>query len=189
MPFTTGFSLKPGESKVLTMSDSWLGEIWARTYCSTDSNGVFSCLTGKCHSSTLECDGRDPTSPATFTEFNLNTKSNGIDYSSVSVVNGYNLPIMVQPQVGGGSDGCLTTSCMLHLNKICPLQLKIMRGLDCIGCKSTGKTFSKYSESFKKACPRANVNTTETFQGVCPATNYVLTFCPRYVSQSMFVVY
>ncbi|WJX55744.1 hypothetical protein P8452_41476 [Trifolium repens] len=179
VPFTTGFSLQPGESKVLTMSDSWLGKLWGRTYCSTDSTGVFACLTGECASSTMECDGRDSTSPATLAEFNLNTKSNGIDYSGVSVVNGYNLPIMVQPQVGGGSDGCLMTSCMVHLNQICPLQLKMMRGRDCIGCKSTGQTLSKYSESFKKACPRANVNSTETFQAVCLSTNYVITFCPR----------
>ncbi|KAK2426968.1 pathogenesis-related thaumatin protein 3.5 [Trifolium repens] len=110
VPFTTGFSLQPGESKVLTMSDSWWGKLWGRTYCSTDSKGMFTCLTGECASSTMECDGRDSTSPVTFAEFNLNTNSNGFDYFGVSVVNGYNLPMMVQPQVGGGCGDCLMTS-------------------------------------------------------------------------------
>jgi hypothetical protein len=140
---------------------------------------MFSCLTGDCASSTMECDGRDSFSPATIAVFNLNAKSNRVDYFGVSVVNGYNLPMMVEPQVGSGSGDCLMTGCMVHLNKICPLELKMMRGRDCIACKSTGQPLSKYSESFKKACPHANVDATETFQGVCASTDYLITFCPR----------
>jgi hypothetical protein len=93
-----------------------VGKIMGETYYSTDSKRMFTCLTGECASSIMECDGRDSTSPATFAKINLNTKSNGFDYFRVSVVNGYNLPMMVQPQVGGGSGDCLMTSCMLHLN-------------------------------------------------------------------------
>jgi hypothetical protein len=179
VPFTTGFSLQAGESKILTMSDSWRGEVWGRTYCTTDSKGIFTCLTGECASSMIECDGRYSNSPATFAEFNLNTKSNGLDYFGVSVVQGYNLPIMVQPQARGRRGDCLMKSCMIHLNRICPLELKLMRGGDCIACKSSGQPLSKYSKSFKKACPDANVNATDTLHGICVSTNYIITFCPR----------
>jgi hypothetical protein len=127
----------------------------------------------------MGCNGRDFISPATLAEFNLNTKSNGADYFGVSVVNGYNLPMMVQPQVGGGSGHCLMKSCMIHLNKICPLELQMMRGSDCIACNNSGQSLSKYSESFKKACPHTNVDATDTFHGVCGHTDYIITLCPR----------
>ncbi|CAJ2646585.1 unnamed protein product [Trifolium pratense] len=181
LPSTAGFSLHPGESNVLTMPHSWSGRLWGRTHCSHYSNGNFSCLTGgggDCASSTMECNS---SSPVTLAEFNLNAKSSGFDFFRISLVNGYNLPMMVEPQVGNGSGNCTTTGCMVPLGTVCPSQLKVMSGGDCIGCRSACKPFSKHcsSEFFAKACPHAKVDaTTKTFQSVCATTDYFITFCP-----------
>ncbi|CAJ2646426.1 unnamed protein product [Trifolium pratense] len=180
LPSTTGFSLHPGESNVLTMPRSWSGRLWGRTHCSHHSNGNFSCLTGNCVSSTMECNGGKSSSPATLAEFNLNAKSSGFDFFRISLVNGYNLPMMVEPQVGNGSGNCTTTGCMVPLGTVCPSQLKVMSGGDCIGCRSACNPFSKHcsSEFFAKACPHAKVDATKTFQSVCATTDYFITFCP-----------
>jgi hypothetical protein len=169
LPSTTGFSLHPGKSTVLTMPRSWSGSLWGRTHCS-HSNGKFSCLTGDCASSIIECNGTKASPPATLAEFNLNATSSGYDFFDVSVVNGYNLAMMVEAQVGNGFVDCMTRGCRLDLNKTCPSELKVMSGGDCIGCK--------YSEFFTKACPRAKVDAS-TFQiSVCASTDYLITFCP-----------
>ncbi|XP_045814061.1 pathogenesis-related thaumatin-like protein 3.5 isoform X2 [Trifolium pratense] len=182
LPSTTGFSLDPGESNVLAMPRSWSGRLWGRTHCSHHSNGNFSCLTGggDCASSTMECNGGNASSPATFAEFNLNAKSSGFDFFRISLVNGYNLPMVVEPQVGNGSGNCTSTGCMVPLGTVCPSQLKVMSGGDCIGCRSACKPFSKHCSSkfFAKACPHAKVDATKTFQSVCATTDYFITFCP-----------
>ncbi|GAU51516.1 hypothetical protein TSUD_234270 [Trifolium subterraneum] len=187
LPSTTGFSLHPGESNVHTMPRSWSGRVWGRTHCSHDSGGKFSCLTGDCVSSTMECNRGNTSSPATFAEFKLNAKSSGFDLFRISLVNGYNLPMMIEPQVGNESGNCMTTGCMVHLGTVCPSELKVMSGGDCIGCRSACKPFSKYcySEFFTKACPHANVDATKTFQSVCASTDYFITFCPTSTSRIM----
>ncbi|KAK2373104.1 pathogenesis-related thaumatin protein 3.5 [Trifolium repens] len=184
LPSTTGFVLPPGKSNVLNVTLSWSGRLWGRTHCSHDSNGKFSCLTGDCASSTMECDGGNASPPATLAEFNLNTRSNGFDFFSVSVVNGYNLPMMVEPQVENGVGDCMTTGCMVHLNKVCPSELKVMSEGDCIGCRNACQPFSKYcySEFFTKVCPHANADATKTFQSVCASTDYRIIFCPTSTS-------
>ncbi|KAK2373097.1 pathogenesis-related thaumatin protein 3.5 [Trifolium repens] len=176
LPSSTGFSLHPGNSTVLTMPSTWSGSLWGRTHCS-HSDGKFSCLTGNCASSTIECNGVNASAPATLAEFNLNATSSGYDFFDVSVVNGYNLAMMVEAQVGNGFVDCMTRGCRLDLNKTCPSELKVMSGGDCIGCSAT-QPFSKYSEFFTKACPRAKVDAS-TFQiSVCASTDYLITFCP-----------
>ncbi|GAU50509.1 hypothetical protein TSUD_234290 [Trifolium subterraneum] len=169
---TTGFSLHSGKSKVLTMPHSCSGNLWGRTNCFNNSKGMFHCRTGDCASSTMECNGRDASQPATLAKFNLNVKSNRVDYFSVTVEKGYNLPMKVQPRVGKDIGDCMTTSCMVHLNKTCPLELKVMSERQCIGCKSPCQPLSKncYSE-LTKACPQ---NATS----VCASTDYLIEFCP-----------
>ncbi|KAF2295617.1 hypothetical protein GH714_033311 [Hevea brasiliensis] len=66
------------------------GLMWGRTFCSEDSTGKFSCLTGDCGSGKLECSGGGAAPPATLAEFKLDGYG-GIDYFDVSLVHGYNL--------------------------------------------------------------------------------------------------
>lgn len=99
---TTGFVLQTGQSNVLTMPPAWSGRIWGRTYCSQDAAGRFSCATADCGSGVVECNGAGATPPATLAEFTLNG-AGGLDFFDVSLVDGYNVPMLITPQDGTGN--------------------------------------------------------------------------------------
>ncbi|KAF6163995.1 hypothetical protein GIB67_028699 [Kingdonia uniflora] len=193
---TTGFALQKDESKIVNVPTGWSGRLWGRTLCTQDSSGKITCLTGDCGSGTLECSGGGAAPPATLAEFTLNG-SGGLDFYDVSLVDGYNLPMLVVPQ----SDNCSTTGCVVDLNSVCPNELKVLASADGseVACKSACEAFgepmyccsgaygspdtckpSSYSEFFKHACPRAYSyaydDGTSTF--TCASAIYVITFCP-----------
>ncbi|CAN1122448.1 Thaumatin-like protein 1 [Linum perenne] len=197
---TTGFILQPSESSPLTLPAAWSGRLWARTLCTTDpSSNKFSCLTGDCGSGTLECSGGGASPPATLAEFTLNGAESK-DFYDVSLVDGYNLPMLITPQ--GGDGNCTVTGCVVELNGACPSELKVMDAQNgrSVACKSACDAFgdpqfccsgafgtpetckpSTYSEFFKNACPRAYSyaydDGTSTF--TCSSgSDYVVTFCP-----------
>lgn len=194
----TGFVLQPGESNTLPMPPNWSGRLWGRTLCTQDSTGKFSCATGDCGSSTLECAGGGAAPPATLAEFTLNG-AGGLDFYDVSLVDGYNLPMTVEPQGGTGGGNCTSTGCVVDLNAACPTELKVMGGGEGVACKSACEAFgdpqyccsgayatpdtckpSSYSQFFKSACPRAYSyaydDGTSTF--TCASADYTITFCP-----------
>lgn len=194
----TGFALQKGESKVLNAPSSWGGRFWGRTHCSEDSDGKFACGTGDCGSGKLECAGAGAKPPATLAEFTLDGDG-GMDFFDVSLVDGYNLPMMVTPS-GGSGHNCTYTGCMADLNGACPSALKVMNSDgDGVACKSACEAFgqqqyccsgeygtpdtckpSSYSLLFKTACPRAYSyaydDRTSTF--TCTGADYQVTFCP-----------
>ncbi|KAJ0085521.1 hypothetical protein Patl1_09532 [Pistacia atlantica] len=197
---TTGFALQKGESKTITAPTSWGGRMWGRTLCSEDSTGKFSCVTGDCGSNKVECSGSGAAPPATLAEFKLDGYG-GLDYYDVSLVDGYNLPMLVVPQ-GGSGQNCSTTGCVVDLNGACPSELKVMSedGKDGVACKSACEAFqqpqyccngaystpdtckpSSYSQIFKNACPHAYSyaydDKTSTFT-CASGPDYTITFCP-----------
>ncbi|CAN8292319.1 unnamed protein product [Cochlearia groenlandica] len=201
---TTGFVLQKGESRTVDAPSSWGGRFWGRTLCSTDSDGKFSCQTGDCGSGKLECSGTGAAPPATLAEFTLDG-SGGLDFYDVSLVDGYNVQMVVAPQ-GGSGQNCSTTGCVVDLNGKCPSELRVNSvGGDgkeavAIGCKSACESFQKpeyccsgaygspdtcepssYSRIFKSACPSAYSyaydDKTSTFT-CAKSPNYVITFCP-----------
>jgi len=204
-PFsTTGFTLQPGESNALAVPPKWSGRLWGRTLCSQDSTGKFSCVTADCASSTVECNGGNAQPPATLAEFTLNG-ANGLDFFDVSLVDGYNLPMMIEPHGATGGGNCMTTGCMVDLNAACPTELKVMSSGAGVACKSACEAFgdpqyccsgayaspatckpSSYSQFFKSACPRAYSyaydDGTSTF--TCDSADYTITFCPASSIQS-----
>ncbi|WMV18063.1 hypothetical protein MTR67_011448, partial [Solanum verrucosum] len=196
----TGFMLNPGQSVSVSVPTGWSGRLWGRTFCSQDSStGKFACATGDCGSGTVECSGAGAAPPATLAEFTLNG-AGGLDFYDVSLVDGYNLPMLITPQ--GGVGNCSTTGCVVDLNGSCPNELKkMMNSLssECVGCKSACEAFgdpkyccsgsyatpdtckpTEYSSFFKRACPRAYSyaydDGTSTF--TCGSADYVITFCP-----------
>ncbi|KAK4771539.1 hypothetical protein SAY87_032071 [Trapa incisa] len=197
---TTGFVLQNGETKTLTAPASWGGRFWGRTYCTEDSStGKFSCLTGDCGSGQIDCSGSGAIPPATLAEFTLDG-AGGLDFFDVSLVDGYNLPMLVAP-VGGSGQNCTSTGCVADLNTACPTELRVASsdGSDALACKSACEAFqqpeyccsgayntpqtckpSSYSELFKSACPRAYSyaydDSTSTF--TCADADYTITFCP-----------
>ncbi|KAF2586270.1 hypothetical protein F2Q70_00033676 [Brassica cretica] len=139
---TTGFRLSRGKSKSVTIPPSWSGRLWARTLCSRDpSSGSFSCLTADCGSGKVECSGSGAKPPATLAEFTLNG-TGGLDFYDVSLVDGYNLPVLILPKkiVLGG---CGATGCLVDLNGACPRDLKLVaRGRrGGVACRSACEAF------------------------------------------------
>ncbi|RRT38922.1 hypothetical protein B296_00023744 [Ensete ventricosum] len=199
---TTGFQLQTGESRSLDAPTTWSGRFWGRTLCATDSSGRFSCATGDCGSGGVECSGVGAAPPATLAEFTLDG-SGGMDFYDVSLVDGYNLPMLVVPQ-GGSGGNCSSTGCLVDLNGLCPSDLKVMLstsdgGSESVACRSACEAFgspqyccsgdygnpntckpSSYSQFFKNACPKAYSyaydDATSTF--TCASANYLITFCP-----------
>ncbi|KAG0497710.1 hypothetical protein HPP92_002401 [Vanilla planifolia] len=200
---TTGFSLESGETRSLQIPSSWSGRLWGRTHCSTDQNADrFSCVTGDCGSGKTECAGGGAAPPATLAEFTLDGNG-GMDFFDVSLVDGYNLPMIIAPTEAAGGT-CSTTGCVANLNGVCPSDLRVILsevGKQIVACRSACETFgtpefccsgaygnpntckpSSYSRFFKKACPRAYSyafdDATSTF--TCPTgVDYVITFCPN----------
>ncbi|XP_022871100.1 thaumatin-like protein 1 [Olea europaea var. sylvestris] len=199
---STGFELPSGGTRSFQAPPGWSGRFWGRTRCSFDPNtGQGSCATGDCSSNQVECNGAGATPPATLAEFMIGsgTNSGAQDFYDVSLVDGYNLPMMVQAKDGTGP--CGSTGCTTDLNQMCPNDLRVGDGQ---ACKSACEAFgnpeyccsgaygsptacrpSVYSEIFKTACPRsysyAYDDATSTF--TCSGADYTITFCPSLTSQ------
>ncbi|THU44908.1 hypothetical protein C4D60_Mb02t12340 [Musa balbisiana] len=162
---TTGFALQQGESRSLDVPAAWSGRFWGRTLCAADASGKFSCGTGDCGSGAVECSGSGAAPPATLAEFTLDG-SGGMDFYDVSLVDGYNLPMLVVPQ-GGSGGACSSTGCLVDLNGVCPSDLKVVLstsegGSESVACRSACEAFGqKSSDSNPEAAgiPSSNNNT------------------------------
>ncbi|XP_031264549.1 thaumatin-like protein 1 isoform X2 [Pistacia vera] len=189
---STGFELLKDASRSFLAPTGWSGRFWARTGCNFDGSGAGSCSTGDCGSGQVECNGLGAAPPATLAEFTLGT--GGQDFYDVSLVDGYNLPMLVE--TSGGAGLCASTGCSTDLNQQCPAELRVGEG---DACKSACEAFgspeyccsgafntpasckpSVYSEMFKSACPKsysyAYDDATSTF--TCSGADYTVTFCP-----------
>ncbi|KAG4175131.1 hypothetical protein ERO13_A11G165101v2, partial [Gossypium hirsutum] len=128
--------------------------ISGRTHRGNDSSGNFSCLTGDCGTSILECSGRDATPPVTLAEFTLGPVGTLV-YYDVSLVDGYNLPLMISPHNETGGN-CNSTGCAADLNGDCPSELKVVNGSETVACKSACTAFG---------APQYCCETTDTTNG------------------------
>lgn len=138
---STGFQLTSGASLSLDAPPAWSGRFWARSQCSTDYNGKFSCNSGDCNSGKMACSGAGGIPPATLVEITLGDNG-GMDFYDISLVDGFNLPVSLAPQ--GGSGNCSVTSCAADVNRVCPTGLIVM-GSDggVISCKSACLAFNQ----------------------------------------------
>ncbi|WVZ24627.1 hypothetical protein V8G54_003171, partial [Vigna mungo] len=185
-----GFTLKSGQSTVYTAPDGWSGRIWARTGCNFDSGGNGKCQTGGCGSS-INCTGPG-NPPATSADFSLGE----LDYYDVSLVNGFNLPIVVKAINGTGN--CSTVGCDGDLRQNCPSELASKDNDKVIGCRSACDVFntdeyccrgtygnpatclpSNYSKIFKQVCPAAYSFALDdpTSLITCSKADFVVIFC------------
>lgn len=195
---TTGFALQSGETRVIDAPSFWGGRFWGRTRCSEDASGKFSCLTGDCGSGKLDCGGSGAAPPTTLAEFTLDGDA-GKDFYDVSLVDGYNLPMLIVPK-GGSGENCTNTGCITDLmNGACPSELRVSSAGEGVACRSACDALQKdqycckgaygtpdackpsqYSQAFKSACPHAYSyaydDKTSTF--TCAGADYTITFCP-----------
>ncbi|MED6180805.1 Thaumatin-like protein 1 [Stylosanthes scabra] len=198
---TTGFELPSGGSRSFQAPPNWSGRFWGRTGCNFDPTTQTqqgTCTTGDCGSNQVECNGGGAHPPVTLAEFTIGSGASQ-DYYDVSLVDGYNVAMIVDAV--GGSGECGSTGCIVDLNQQCPNELKFSNG---VGCKSACEAFQKdeyccsgtyaspatckptiYSTIFKTACPKsysyAYDDPTSTF--TCTAPHYTITFCPSTTSQ------
>ncbi|XP_042497261.1 pathogenesis-related thaumatin-like protein 3.5 isoform X1 [Macadamia integrifolia] len=185
-----GFALKPGQSIVFTAPIGWAGRIWGRTGCNFDKNGNGTCQTGNCGNSIKCIASGNP--PASLAEFTLAS----VDYYDVSLVDGFNLPVVVRPLNGKGI--CSIAGCDGDLRPYCPLELAVKSGKKIIGCRSACDVFGTdqyccngvygnpvtcqptyYSKKFKQACPAAYSYAYDDPTSIftCSAPDYVVSFC------------
>ncbi|XP_027091119.1 pathogenesis-related thaumatin-like protein 3.5 [Coffea arabica] len=185
-----GFSLKPSESKIFTAPVSWSGRIWGRTGCNFDRNGNGTCQTGSC-GTTLKCSASGKP-PASLAEFTLTAQ----DFYDVSLVDGFNLPIVVTPINGSGN--CSIAGCDNDLRPNCPQELSVKANGKTVACRSACDVFNTdeyccrgvfgnpvtcqptfYSKRFKQACPAAYSYAYDDPTSIftCSGTDYVVAFC------------
>ncbi|KAI4307308.1 hypothetical protein L6164_030512 [Bauhinia variegata] len=185
-----GFVLKPGQSMVFTAPVAWSGRIWARTGCKFDKNGNGSCQTGACGTS-LKCSASG-NPPASLAEFTLAA----LDFYDVSLVDGFNVPIVLKPVNGKGN--CSIAGCDSDLRPKCPNELAVKANGKTIACRSACDVFNAdeyccrgvygnpstckatyYSNKFKQACPKsysyAYDDPTSIF--TCSGADYIIAFC------------
>ncbi|WVZ56202.1 hypothetical protein U9M48_006770 [Paspalum notatum var. saurae] len=194
----TGFVLPAGTSRAVPAPSGWSGRVWARTGCAQDASGKVTCATGDCGSGSLECNGQNAATPATLAEFTLAGIGGGNDFYDVSLVDGYNLPLLIEPAgAATGATTCAAAGCAADLNARCPAELRAEGGA---GCRSACDAFGKpeyccsgayanpgtcrptvYSQVFKSACPAAYSyaydDPTSTFT-CAGGRDYTITFCP-----------
>ncbi|CAL9158380.1 pathogenesis-related thaumatin-like protein 3.5 isoform X1 [Musa acuminata AAA Group] len=186
-----GFALKQGQSVVVKAPVGWSGRIWGRTGCNFDRNGNGSCQTGSCGSS-LKCSGSGET-PATLAEFTLAA----LDFYDVSLVDGFNLPVVVTP-VNAQGGNCSSAGCDGDLRQTCPSELAVMVKRETVACRSACDVFDTdqyccrgvygnpstcqptyYSKKFKTACPAAYSYAYDDPSSIftCSQADYIVTFC------------
>ncbi|GAB2290840.1 hypothetical protein Dimus_025104 [Dionaea muscipula] len=185
-----GFVLKASQAIVFTAPIGWSGRIWARTGCKFDRNGNGSCQTGACGTS-LQCNAAGQP-PATLAEFSLSS----MDFYDVSLVDGFNLPLVVTPIDGVGN--CSVVGCDSDLRTNCPAELAEKIGGKTVACRSACDVFDTdeyccrgvygnpvvcratyYSKKFKDACPAAYSYAYDDPTSIftCSGADYVLSFC------------
>nr|GMD96287.1 pathogenesis-related protein 5-like [Ipomoea batatas] len=189
-----GFALSPGESRQLQAPAGWSGRFWARTGCNFDANGNGKCVTGDCGG--LKCAGGG-VPPVTLAEFTIANGNADKDFYDVSLVDGYNVDLGINPS--GGSGDCQYAGCVADLNTNCPQPLQVTDSGSVVACKSACAQFNtpeycctgdhktpatcsptQYSQIFKNACPKAYSyaydDASSTF--TCAGSDYLITFCP-----------
>ncbi|CAM0144880.1 unnamed protein product [Urochloa decumbens] len=185
-----GFPLRPGQSMVFTAPVGWSGRIWGRTDCSFDASGNGSCSTGSC-GTLLRC-GASGAPPASLAEFTLAA----VDYYDVSLVDGFNLPMVIKPVNGQGN--CSAAGCDGDLRQTCPSELAVKTNGRTVACRSACDVFDTdqyccrgqfgnpatcqptfYSKKFKAACPTAYSYAYDDPTSIftCSNADYIITFC------------
>uniref|UniRef100_A0A453DK23 Thaumatin-like protein n=1 Tax=Aegilops tauschii subsp. strangulata TaxID=200361 RepID=A0A453DK23_AEGTS len=199
-----GYALRAGESVVFTAPVGWSGRVWGRTGCDFDSAGNGTCETGGCGTS-LQCASASGAAPATLAEFTLAAT----DYYDVSLVDGFNLPVVVTPTPTSANwTGCAPAGCDGDLRRGCPSELAVKGdGGKVVACRSACDVFGTdqyccrgqyanpvacqptfYSKKFKAACPAAYSYAYDDPSSIftcAQSPDYTITFCSSNMKQSV----
>ncbi|CAN6442575.1 unnamed protein product [Victoria cruziana] len=166
-----GFALETLQHRTFHVPDRhWSGRIWGRTGCHYSHAG-FRCATGDC-GGRIECGGAGGAAPATLAQFSVHHPHTDLSSYSVSLVDGFNLPMTVTPHEGKGA--CPVVGCRANLLETCPAALRAEHGGKVVGCRSGCEAFGS-----DELCCRGHFNSpatcrastySEFFKHLCPAT-------------------
>ncbi|GMT17200.1 hypothetical protein PFISCL1PPCAC_8497, partial [Pristionchus fissidentatus] len=132
----------------------------------------------------LQCEGRGGQPPVSLAEFTL--KGHGDqDYYDVSMVDAYNLPVLIDVVEGtyrtkGGPYDCMRAGgCFndLNANSICPSEIRVVKNGRTVGCKSACLAFNT-----DQYCCRGAHSTPQTCRSSDWPRNYSAIFkdaCPK----------
>ncbi|KAL5225885.1 hypothetical protein ABZP36_012524 [Zizania latifolia] len=136
---------------------------------------------GRSHGATGDCDGTlyfngaSGAPLATLAEITLASNPTTQDFYDVSLIDGYNIPIVMTPFHGLGAN-CMPADCVCDLNCVCPTSLTVRGGGDnrVVGYRNADAAYDApqycctgqfgsplqcklmaYSRLFKTACPNA----------------------------------
>ncbi|KAI7881567.1 Osmotin, thaumatin-like protein [Lichtheimia hyalospora FSU 10163] len=179
-------SVGEGDSTELPIEDGWAGRVWARKSCDVH-----------------DCTLAGAANPASLAEFKMDGAED-IDYYDVSFVDGYNLPIRIEPvdmpnDQATDERHCQPTFC--NQIPVCPHDLAFYHDdtNELAGCQSacsrykedayccTGDhntpdtcTSNHFARVVKKACPDVYTYPFDDALSVygCQAASYKVTFCP-----------
>ncbi|TPX62205.1 hypothetical protein SpCBS45565_g07076 [Spizellomyces sp. 'palustris'] len=134
IPRDGGFFLPRGGVENVQVPSKWeAGRMWARTGCTTQSNGRLVCATGDCGSESngfgIACKGVGGQAPATLAEFTL-LDGGRTDFYDLSNVDGHNIGIQIDAfgtRVNNpalGKFNCGNPTCRMDTSK-CPAELQM----------------------------------------------------------------
>ncbi|KAJ7483627.1 thaumatin-like protein [Mycena latifolia] len=181
----TGWDAPAGSGVTFDVPSYWNGRIWGRRDCDFSINpGPNSCADGGCNGGLL-CDPASGTGvpPATLATITVSPVPEN-DYMAVSLVDGYNLPMRIDNNVGcwawsGVAGG---PSCPVDLVANCPSDLigPFNASRAPVGCKSAwtvdalsgnagnSPNCCSGSHNTPATCPASGVSHYSYFKGSCP---------------------
>jgi hypothetical protein len=136
---------------------AWSGRIVVRTGCIDDDDDV--------------CDTGVAPAPTTVTQVSVHGP-NGLAEYSVSLVDGFNVPVVVTPHGFEQGDQCPSLGCAVDLDVDCPSDAKAPAG----GCRAQGQ-----GHFFKQRCPDTRTTPTDveaTPQRCLQPGELKIVFCP-----------
>lgn len=174
LPEGGGFKLDAHQTRSFNVADTWGGRVWGRTGCNAQGH----CETGDCGNK-IACGGAGGVPPVSLAEIKFDGDG-GKDYYDVSLVDGYNLPVRMEPlpgtfrKVSNDHYDCTRAGCNSDLNSHCPNELAVRIGGRTVACKSACAAFNT-----DEYCCRGAHNTPQTCKSSMWRVNY-----PRIFKQS-----
>lgn len=188
-PRGTSVEVNVDGTYTLHVNSNWAGRVWARESCDF-----------------YACDLAGADDPASLAEFKFNNNNDDIDYYDVSFVDGFNLPVSIEPIMIQGLDAfeqldskhCRLSVC--DSLPVCPEDLKELddagnfiacnsacskHGKDeycCTGDFNSAETCDTnyYANTIKDTCPDSYSYAFDDATSVygCKANAYKIIFCP-----------
>lgn len=132
------FNLEHGQSRNFQLKRDASSRVWAHIGCDTNGNN---CDTTEGYVSLAEMKWDDSRGMIGFTWYDI------------SQVDGYNLPITMQPYNPAAGGNCKTVSCNFNINE-CPAESRVFNKNRLVGCRNKNRDgITEYSRKMKARCP------------------------------------